>query len=94
MSGKFMKGNVIRTPSGSIEIVIDVKDDGYTNTIPITSTNCEIGRRAKTYVEKEYSYDEDNEPYKRTVYGMDKCELVAYTIKEWIIQSYTKNFGF
>jgi len=96
--GKFIQGNVIKTAYGSIEIVTSVKDDGYTNTIPIDATNCSAGHRPDTY-EDEVWCDcgscencDSGKPYKTTMYGMDKAVLVANTVKEWIIKSTTQKF--
>ncbi len=103
MNTRFRKGNVIRNYGGDIEIVIKVNSDGYTNTILIDSQNCEIGRRDETYEENDNERDcdtidceycENNKPHKKKVYGMDSCKLLAYTVKEWIIKSMTKDFGF
>lgn len=95
---KFATGNVIKTAYGSIEIVTDVRDDGYTTTIPIDYTNSSAGHQAKSYEVDEWCYCGDCEycnedkPSKRIVFGMDKATLVARTIKEWIIKSSTHKF--
>lgn len=102
MNTRFRKGNVIKNYNGDIEIVISVHSDGYTNTIPIDSQNCEIGRRDETYETDDErdcdtidcEYCENNKTHKRKVYGMDSCVLLAYTVKDWIIKSMTKDFGF
>lgn len=97
---RFVTGNVIKTAYGSIEIVTDVRDDGYTTTIPIDYTNSSAGYQAKSYEVEEWcdwyctgcEYCDEGKPYKRTVFGMDKATLVASTIKEWIIKSSTHKF--
>jgi hypothetical protein len=99
---RFYPGNVIKTKEGSIEVVYDVKSDGYTSTIFVNSYNSSAGHRDKTYSEEEYcdcgmmgcEHCEKNKPYTVTYYGMEDAELVANTIKDWILKSLTKNFGF
>jgi hypothetical protein len=100
MTIRFVTGNVIRTAYNSIEIVVSVGKDGYTNTIPIDCENCNIGHRYKTYDEEYFcecgSCDscDNNEPITKTIYGMDKAVLLSPTIKDWIMKNLTNNFGF
>jgi hypothetical protein len=97
---KFRIGNVIKTKEGSIQIVYGVNSDGYTSTIFIDYENSTALHRYKTYTQNEYcdcgncENCETNKPYKNTYYGMEDAELVANTVKEWIIKSLSKNFNF
>lgn len=95
---KFVTGNVIKNVYGSIEIVVSVKEDGYTITIPIDYVNSSAGHPAKTHEVDEWcgcgdcEYCDEDKPYKRTVFGMDSATLVARTIKDWIVQGSTYKF--
>ena len=100
MNQRFRIGNVIKTKNGSIEIVVSVNSDGYTNTIFINSENSSAGHRYKTYSEEEWCDCGDcdncrsNKPYISTIYGMEDAVLIANTVRDWITKSLTINFGF
>ena len=99
---RFTVGNVIKTKEGIIGIVYKTRDDGYIDMISFDSNNCFIGIQDKTYDEDVYcdcgdidcQYCDTGKSYKITRYGADSAELIATTVKDWIIKSATKNFGF
>jgi len=99
---RFYPGNVIMTKDGSIEVVYDVRPDGYTSTIFIGHSNSQAGHREKTYQEEiscdcggsDCEYCNGTKKNIVTYYGMEDAKLIARTIKEWITKSLTKNFGF
>jgi len=99
---KFHPGNVIKTKEGSIEIVYKVNDDGYTSTIFFDMENASAGHRYKSYEEElwcdcgelDCENCRTNSPYMVTRHGIEDAELLAPTVKKWIIQSLLKGFDF
>ncbi len=99
---RFQIGNVIKTKYGSIEVIYNIKSDGYTSTIPINASNALIGHRDKTYTDEVWcdcgqidcEYCREGKPQERIVYGMEEAEFIAYNIQEWITKTLTKGFEF
>lgn len=104
---KFKSGNVIKTPSGGIEIVTRV-DSKLVHTIPLDFEAATVSHSAEDYVENCQcfcdegnggQYDPDCEDckgtgsYKRERFGYNRSKLLARTVKEYILKSLTKNFG-
>jgi len=100
--GKFRTGNVIRTKYGTLEIVVDVKSDGYTETIHVCSSNTSAGHKHKTYVEDvgcicgyiSCPICGGHEKNLVTIYGMEDAVLVAPTVKDWITNILLEKFNF
>jgi len=99
---KFVTGNVIRTRSGSLQIVSDTRTD-YINTIFFDSSNSSAGHRKEDYQMDNCCYcgpDPDcpdckgTGEYKTTIYGYIHFTLVAHTVKDYILTGLTKNFEF
>ena len=104
---EFLKGNVIKSPYGRIEIVIEVKDD-YISTIPIDSTNTTMGytrhnEKRKTRCECIYELIDQSlmdacdkcngtGEVEYEVLGFENATFIASTVKEYIINSLLKNF--
>lgn len=96
----FITGNVIRSPYGSIEIVIKAEED-YIACIPIDSSNVTIGhtREDKHYNKRCYcGGDTECEckgtgEYIQTILGFDKAEYLASNIKEYIVKNVLNSLG-
>jgi hypothetical protein len=99
---RFRSGNVIRTKEGSLEIVVDVRTDGYTNVIYVNYAHASGGHRDKTYQREEHcscgmlgcNICDLGERVFTTVYGMEDAVLVAPTVKDWITKTLLKGFDF
>ena len=99
---RFRSGNVIRTKDGSLEIVVSVKADGYTNVIYVNYSHMSGGHRDKTYQQEDTctcgmlgcEICDLGEKVFTTVYGMEDAVLVAPTVKDWITRTLLKGFEF
>ena len=104
----FRIGNVVKLDSGSIVIITRV-DDEITFWVSFSSSNCSKEIKNKTYMRSETcfccehnggEYDSDCEDckgtggYKEEAKGMDSAEYLADNVKEYILNSLTKNFNF
>jgi len=106
---KFCTGNVIKTFSGSIEIVVSVSCD-YTNTISFEYERSSSGHHEKSFKAKESCWDCDINDggrvdtscktckgtgvYMKLIHGMDKAILLAPTVKKYILERLIKDFDF
>lgn len=99
---RFHVGNVIKVKEGDVCIVTKTDGDGIVIAIPVAYESCEIIMRDKTYQELEWcdcgefdcEYCNEDKPYYRTYYGAEDSEFIAPTVKDWIVKSLTKGFGF
>jgi len=104
---KLRIGNVIKTKYGYIEIVTDVRDD-YTNTVSLNYSNVSSGYKTKDTKRKVECNCVDmcghampdcpkckgTGQVEQTRYGSDSATLIANNVKEYILDSLTKNFNF
>lgn len=89
---KFVSGNVIKTAYGSIEIVTNVRANGYVDTIFVKHSNSGAVHSPIDLVELEDCACEEDDCYycetgtkkERIRYGMESAELLAKTVSEWI----------
>lgn len=85
---EFKVGNVIKMPNGQVEIIYDVNIDGYVHSIAFDSVNFTYTHPYKT--ETVPTIDGFAHFYQ----GVEDAVLLAPTVKDWIVQSLTKGFGF
>lgn len=107
---KFKTGNVIRVrPDFELEIVTSVNSDTI-STIFFNHSNSSATRKLKTYTKDELCWDCDindggtsdvecetckgTGTYTKTIEGAENAEIIASTVKEFIMKALTKNFNF
>ena len=106
----FKTGNVIKLKGSDSIVIVSNVDSKMTNWISFDSSGCSGGTKNKTGTEKtmcwscdindggDIDYDcEDCKgtgEYDKIVYGADKAKFLADNVKEYIIESLTKNFNF
>jgi len=104
---EFSTGNVIKNRRGTIEIVSNTNKTDYIETIFLDHSNASAGHRKEDYDIENTCHNCDNcnpDPecelckgtgtYKTTIYGYKHSVLIASTVKQYILNSLTKNFNF
>lgn len=105
---KFRIGNVVKTAYGSIVIITKVNDD-ITSWVSFSYSNSSGATKNKTHMrattcfcceKNDGEYDSECEDckgtgeYEKEIMGMDAAEYLADNVKEYILDSLTKNFNF
>jgi len=105
---RFTTGNVVKLDTGSI-VIVTSSDKESTKWIDFSHSNCSGLTKEKTHQLKRQCFcfednngDIDSEctnckgtgEFEIEVSGMDKAERLGENVKEYIIKSLTKNFGF